>query len=114
MGLPRPTDASTEGLTFRLFKLEGWLEQGISLQELGSFWSDMVTAGIKYLRSSRSCHRRASHAGCFNPTPIPQGSFRLDSSKTPIARCNPCPSRDGSASFILHLTLIPRTLTVRL
>jgi putative sulfotransferase len=46
-----PLYGPIESLTFRLFKLEGWLEQGISLEELGSFWSDMVTSGIKYLHS---------------------------------------------------------------
>jgi len=46
-----PLYGPIESLTFRLFKLEGWLEQGISLEELGSFWSDMVTSGMKYLES---------------------------------------------------------------
>jgi putative sulfotransferase len=46
-----PLYGPIESLTFRLFKLEGWLEQGISLEELGSFWSDMVTSGIRYLES---------------------------------------------------------------
>jgi Sulfotransferase family len=40
-----------ENLTFRFVRLEGWLEQKISLEQLGGFWSDMVTAGAGYLQS---------------------------------------------------------------
>jgi Sulfotransferase family len=46
-----PLYGPIESLTFRLFRLEGWLEQGISLEELGGFWSDMVTAGLRYLEA---------------------------------------------------------------
>ena len=45
-----PLYGPIESLTFRLSPLEGWLDKGISLEELGSFWSDMVTAGQTYLR----------------------------------------------------------------
>jgi len=46
-----PLYGPIEALTFRLSPLEGWLDKGISLEELGSFWSDMVTTGHAYLRA---------------------------------------------------------------
>ncbi|MGH6887152.1 MAG: sulfotransferase domain-containing protein [Geminicoccales bacterium] len=49
-----PLYGPIESLTFRVSRLEGWLEKGISLEELGSFWSDMVTAGQTYLRAQPS------------------------------------------------------------
>jgi Sulfotransferase domain len=46
-----PLYGPIESLTFRLSPLEGWLDKPISLEELGSFWSDMVTSGQAYLRA---------------------------------------------------------------
>jgi putative sulfotransferase len=45
-----------ESLTFKFFPLEGWLEPKVSLERLGEFWSDMVTAGTRYLRA-QPAHR---------------------------------------------------------
>jgi putative sulfotransferase len=45
-----PLYGAIESLTFRLSPLEGWLDKGLSPEELGSFWSDMVTAGHAYLQ----------------------------------------------------------------
>jgi len=40
-----------ENVTFKFVRLEGWLQQKISPEQLGGFWSDMVTAGTNYLQS---------------------------------------------------------------
>jgi hypothetical protein len=39
-----------EHLTARLFPLERWLAEPVPVDELGRLWSDMVTAGMRYLQ----------------------------------------------------------------